>query len=355
MVLSASNDTAYIKHAVSPYNYFMKQALFLGAGVIIFFMLIPFPTRVYGAFSNGLMMILGISLAILPFIGTAQNQAKSWYDLGFVSFQPSEFIKVVTIVYLAHYYDKNKNKLNTYTKSLYPIGLCVAMAFMIFIQPDLGTVIIYCAIVGVIFLAVPIKKEIKTKTVFTVIGLIVFAAFALFSVGKSLLYQRQSERLNFKNPCERLLNEGNQVCNGYIAINNGGLWGKGLGNSTQKHLYLPEPYTDFIFAIIIEELGLVTGIIIILMYMWILLRILVIGKNSKSNRGSIICYGTAFYIFVHIAINLLGLFGVMPMTGVPLPFMSYGGSFTICLVAALTMVQRVSVENGLAKGDEKNA
>ena len=132
-----------------------------------------------------------------------------------------------------------------------------------------------------------------------------------------------------------------------IAINNGGLTGVGLGNSTQKYLYLPEPYTDFIFCIIIEELGLVTGLFIIAMYFFILVRILVIGRASSTNTGATICYGVAFYIFVHIAVNLLGLFGVIPMTGVPLPFMSYGGSFTLCLITALTAVQRVQIENRL--------
>ena len=122
-----------------------------------------------------------------------------------------------------------------------------------------------------------------------------------------------------------------------------------MGNSTQKYLYLPEPYTDFIFAIIVEELGLIFGIGILLLYMILLYRILKIGRESPTNRGALLCYGVAVYIFLHIAINLMGIFGMMPMTGVPLPFMSYGGSFTICLIAALTIVQRVSVENKLIK------
>ena len=143
------------------------------------------------------------------------------------------------------------------------------------------------------------------------------------------------------------------MCNCYIAINNGGLTGVGLGNSTQKYLYLPEPYTDFIFAIIVEELGVVTGIFIILLYMFVLYRILLIGRRSPNNRGATLCYGVAIYIFLHIAINLLGIMGLMPLTGVPLPFMSYGGSFTICLIAALTIVQRVSYENGILKEKSK--
>ena len=219
-------------------------------------------------------------------------------------------------------------------------------------QPDLGTTIIYSAIVGIIFLAVPICKEIKLKTVFAAFGLVGFGALALLSAGKGVFLERQMERFDFRNPCDKILSTGSQVCNCYIAINNGGLTGVGLGNSTQKYLYLPEPYTDFIYAIIVEELGIIVGVLIILMYLFILFRILMIGRRSPNNRGAVICYGVAFYIFLHIAINLMGIMGLIPLTGVPLPFMSYGGSFTICLMAALTMVQRVSVENGLLKERE---
>jgi len=349
MVFSASNVTAYMTYAVSPYNYFIKQAIFLVVGLIISLVIIKFNTRSYGFFSWGLLIIATIGLAGLLVIGSAKNQAVSWYDLGFVSIQPSEFIKVITIVFLAYYYDKNQKKLNSWSKSLFPMAICIGIAILIFLQPDLGTTIIYCAIVGATFLAVPISKEIKYKTVFIIVGFIFFAGVALVGSGKGILLERQLERFDFRNPCAKILDNGNQVCNCYIAINNGGLTGVGLGNSTQKYLYLPEPYTDFIFAIIVEELGVLTGIIIILMYIFVLFRILLIGRRSPNNRGAVICYGVAVYIFLHIAVNLMGIMGIMPMTGVPLPFMSYGGSFTVCLIAALTIVQRVSVENRMLK------
>ena len=348
MVFSASNVTAYMSHEVSPYNYFIKQAVFLLVGTIMALIMIKFTTKAYGMFSWGLLIIIIISLLALLIIGQAKNRALSWYDLGPISIQPSEFAKIITIVWLARYYEKNK-KMKSYTKSLFPLGICFLITLLIFLQPDLGTAIIYIVIVGVIFLASPVIKEIKVRTIFVLLGLIVFAGIDLLGSGKSVLLERQLERFDFSNPCDKLLTSGNQVCNCYIAINNGGLTGVGLGNSTQKYLYLPEPYTDFIFAIIVEELGIISGIGIILMYMFLLYRILKIGRDSPTNRGALLCYGIAVYIFLHIAINLLGIFGLMPMTGVPLPFMSYGGSFTICLIAALTIVQRVSVENRIAK------
>ena len=349
MVFSASNVTAYMTQAVSPYNYFIKQGFFLIVGLFLFLFMIKFNTKSYGMFSWGLLLICIASLTVLLIIGNAKNQAVSWFDLGFISIQPSEFIKVITIVFLADYYEKNNKKLNTWGKCLFPIGICGIVAALIFIQPDLGTTIIYTGIVGIIFLSVPMLKEIKYKTIITIVGLGVFGVLVLFGSGKGVLLERQMQRFDYKDPCARILDTGNQVCNCYIAINNGGLTGVGLGNSTQKYLYLPEPYTDFIFAIIVEELGVVTGVFIILLYMFVLLRILIIGRRSPTNKGAIMCYGVATYIFLHIAINLLGIMGMMPMTGVPLPFMSYGGSFTICLIAALTIVQRVSVENGILK------
>ena len=353
MVFSASNVTAYMTQAVSPYNYFIKQGIFLAVGFLLFLFMIKFNTKSYGMFSWGLLLICISSLVVLLIYGNAKNQAISWFDLGFVSIQPSEFIKVITIVFLADYYEKNSKKLDTWGKCLFPLGICGIVAGLIFIQPDLGTTIIYSVVVGIIFLAVPMSNEIKYKTIIAIVGLAVFAVVVLFGAGKGVLLERQMERFNFKNPCDRILDTGNQVCNCYIAMNNGGLTGVGLGNSTQKYLYLPEPYTDFIFAIIVEELGVITGVFIILVYMFVLLRILIIGRRSPNNKGTILCYGVATYIFLHIAINLLGIMGMMPMTGVPLPFMSYGGSFTVCLIAALTIVQRVSIENGIIKERSK--
>lgn len=349
MVFSASNVTAYMTKAVSPYNYFFRQAIFLGAGVLLFFVMITFNTNVYGKTSHLLMIINIVALVTLLVYGSAKNDAISWFEVGPITIQPSEFIKVISIVFLAQYYEVNKNKLNGWLKCLYPIGICIGIAALIVIQPDLGTAIIYSCIVGLIFLAVPMSKEIKYKVVFIALAIFILGLFAIFGMGKSVLRDRQMERFNIANPCDRILEDGNQVCNCYIAMNNGGLTGVGLGNSTQKYLYLPEPYTDFIFAIIVEELGVVTGVIILLMYIYILYRILVIGRRSPTNKGAILCYGVASYIFLHIAVNLLGIMGLIPMTGVPLPFMSYGGSFTICLIAALTIVQRVSIENGLLK------
>lgn len=345
MIFSASNITAYRYHDVSTYHYFIRQSIFLSVGLVLFIIMIIFNTETYCKVSH-LLMLGGIAALVGVLVyGSIKKGVQGWFVIGPFTIQPSEFIKVITIVYLAEYYGKHQETITSWVKSLFPIGITILIAGLIFIQPDLGTAIIYVGIVAAIFFSAPISKKIKGKIFFLGLILIIVALIG----GKSLLKEHQLERLNVKNPCDRILKDGSQVCNCYIAINNGGLTGVGLGNSTQKYLYLPEPYTDFIYAIIVEELGLIVGVGLILVYILIMFRILVIGRKSPTNKGAILCYGVAIYLFLHVAVNLLGIMGIIPLTGVPLPFMSYGGSFTISLIAALTMVQRVSIDSGLIK------
>ena len=200
-----------------------------------------------------------------------------------------------------------------------------------------------------IFLILPIKKKIKKNSFIGLICVIGIALLLLLNNGVKILFDRQIERFEFLKPCERIYGNGNQVCNGYIAINNGGLFGKGLGNSTQKYLYLPEAYTDFIFAIIVEELGVLVSIGILLLLFIVLWRIFLIAKRSTTTRGSILCYGIFWYILLHILINLGGLLGLIPLTGVPLPFLSYGGSYLMCLIASIAIVLRVDLETKIKK------
>ena len=253
--------------------------------------------------------------------------------------------------------DKYKDSLDQYVKVLYPIVIAAIIAGLIFAQPDLGTTIIFVLIVASIFFMAPISKEIRNKILIIVMGAIVIATLVLVCGGSSLLTEGQKQRFDFSNPCstEKFYSTGNQVCNGYIAINNGKFFGVGLGNSTQKYVYLPEAHTDFIFAIIMEELGYAGAIVILFLYYLLIGRIIKIARDSYNTRGFLICMGVAVYIVVHIFVNLGGIFGIMPMTGVPLPFMSYGGSFAMCLVFALTLVQRINVENKMysEKKDKK--
>ena len=167
MVFSASHVVAYMSHAVSPYNYFIKQAFFLLSGVFICFVfLIRIPMRHY--LKLGWVAMIGgiVALILLPFFGVEVNNAKSWFDLKFFNLQPSEFMKVITIIWLAAYYDKHKPKLNKYITVLFPMGVALAATVMIFYQPDLGTAIIYVLTVACIFFVSPIFNSSPCATAF---------------------------------------------------------------------------------------------------------------------------------------------------------------------------------------------
>ena len=351
MVFSASNVTSYMNGG-SPYAYFFRQGLFLIVSFIFCIFMIKFNTKLYGIVSNLLLIVFVAILILLLIYGSATNYAISWIPIGPFTLQPSEFIKVIMIVFMARFYEVHEKRLNNFFIAIIPLIIGVIITFLIMLQPDLGTAIIFAVLTGLMFFSSPVSKTIKLKVIALFAGMVLVVLAVLIMSGGSILQARQLNRFNFTRPCDRLLDTGNQVCNGYIAINNGGLTGIGLGNSTQKYLYLPYPYTDFIFAVIVEELGLVVGIAIIFAYLYLLYKILKIGRESYTNRGALLCYGVAVYIFLHISINLMGLFGLMPMTGVPLPFMSYGGSFTLCLMVSLAIVQRVNIENKLR--DKKN-
>ncbi|MDD6878664.1 MAG: FtsW/RodA/SpoVE family cell cycle protein [bacterium] len=347
MVFSASNVTAFMRYNASPYRFLYKQSLFLFVGIVLSIFMLKVSSKGYAIASWPLMLVFTGLLGFVLLYGKTTNHATSWIPIGPFTLQPSEFIKVISIVWMSSFYELKKDKLDSYMTSLFPPFICIISFVLIIFQPDLGTAIIFGLIVAFIFFLSPIPDNLKKKCIFIILGGITIVSLLLIGNGKELISSRQLSRFDFSNPCseEKFYTDGNQVCNSYIAVNNGGLTGKGLGNSTQKYLYLPEAHTDFIFAILLEELGLIAGIAVIFLYFLTLVRIVVIGRRSKTTRGMLMCYCVAFYIFLHVVINLMGIFGLMPMTGVPLPFISYGGSFTICLVAALTIVQKIAIES----------
>lgn len=345
MIFSSSNIAAFMRYNKSPYNFLIKQGGSLFIGMIIFITVIQFNTKTYSAISwFALLGSLGLLFFVFLF-GPIINDARSWIKIGPLTFQPSEFVKVILIVWYAAFFELNRHNLNNLFTNFFPLIISGAIAALIILQPDFGTAGIIVILSFMLYLLVPSNGLIKAKVVGISLTAMVILLMGYYIFNTSS-FQRQIERLDFRNPCseEKFYTTGNQVCNSYIAFNNGNMWGKGLGNSTQKYLYLPESHTDFIFAIVVEELGFILSSVVILLFMALIARIIYIGKNSISSRGSIICYGVAIYIFLHMAINLLGIMGWLPLTGVPLPFLSYGGSFTLSLILALSMVQRVAIE-----------
>lgn len=349
MIFSSSSIAAVLQYGQTEYYFFSKQAMFIAIGFILSIVIYNIPTKWYKGLS-----ILGLGLIILVLIGLktygqVTNSARSWFKIAGFSIQPSEFAKTIIILYLATWYG-SKKKFKSIYDTFIPLIPCVIIFFLVASEPDLGTACIIASICMFIFFTLPFEKNIimtsiKIVTITGIVGGLVFLNSNSSFIDK-LLTSTQASRFNFKNPCSRYLEEtGYQVCNGYIAINNGSVLGVGLGKSTQKYLYLPEAHTDFIFPIIVEELGLIGGCIVLLLYMFLLYRILVIARNAKTLRGSIIAFGTFAFILTHIIVNLGGLLALIPLTGVPLPFLSYGGSFILNLFILLALTQRVAIEN----------
>jgi len=346
MVFSASNVTSFMKYKTTPYHFFNRQLFFLVIGIVISIVMIRLSTKTYGYASWGIILVLiGFLIAVLVY-GKIVNQARSWINLiGGIRFQPSEFVKIATIVWMSMYCTNKKR--SGFKAYLLLFAIISLITILIMLQPDLGTAIIYVSIVFMMFLSLDISKKVKRNTLLTVGGLILLTIVLLMNNGVQLFFERQLARFDFRYPCseEKFYTTGTQLCNGFIAFNNGGLTGLGLGNSTQKYLYLPEAYTDFIFAIVTEELGLVGGGIILLLLLIVLWRVFLISKRATTEQGRLMCYGIFWYILLHIVVNLGGVMGLIPLTGVPLPFLSYGGSFLICLVISITIVLRVSIES----------
>lgn len=352
MIYSASSITAVVRYGYEPYHFFIRQAVFVIASLLIgFFIILRIPTKTYSIFIYPLVFLLIFALAFLFIKGEITGGAQSWFDLKFFKIQPSEFAKPILIVLMAVFYNNlNNRKVKNIYAYFIPVSIAIIVVGLVFMQPDLGSAAIIAGIVFLTFISIPsihsnLLKVFKIIGVALVIGVVVF-----LYAGSDLLNDVQKGRLNFKNPCSRYTEvTGYQVCNGFIAMNNGGLFGVGLGKSTQKYLYLPESHTDFIYPIIVEELGLIIGILIVLGYGYILLRILKIAKSSENLRCSILAYGTFWYILLHVLVNLLGVLALIPLTGVPLPFLSYGGSFTVNAIIMTFVVLRVNVENKINK------
>ena len=347
MIFSASS----IKAAVygNPYSIFFKHSITLVICFIVSAVVIFTPTTAYKKMAPLFLYVVIGALIFVFGYGAVINSAKRWIELGFYNIQPSEFAKTALIVYMGVYYYKHKNA-TSYMVLFKPLIYGAIICFLTFLQPDFGTMCIIFGLIVLLFISLPINKDIKNKAIQIGMGglFIVFLFFLLN--GKQIFREGQLSRLNFMNPCQRYTeNTGYQVCNGFIAINNGGLFGVGLGNSTQKFLYLPAAYTDFIFPVIIEELGLLMGILILLVYIYMLYRIIRISNRSYNLMGSIIAYGVAVYMLLHIVVNLVGVLGIFPLTGAPIPFLSYGGSYVLNLAICLAIVQRIEIENKIYK------
>ncbi len=348
-IVTASSSESVTRYNTSLYYYFFQQLKMLGIGLLLSLFIINIDTKKYRFFAPLAFFTILALLIYLLLAGSDTRGSRNWLNIFGFTFQPSEFAKPIIIVCLGLLFETFYKKLrNKKIKHYDMIGIILFVGLLIpvivFLQKDFGTMLILTCIFIVMFLASPIYRIEKVKTILFLIGLAFVGGLIMINQKGYILNETQMNRFNFFNPCERYETGGYQVCNGFIALNQGGLFGVGISKSTQKYSYIPEPHTDSVFAIIGEEYGLLRCSVLFILYIIVLKRILDLSSKADSIRGKYFCLGIATYIFMHIFVNLGGLFGILPLTGVPLPFLSYGGSFTISLICALAVVQRVAIE-----------
>jgi cell division protein FtsW len=345
MVYSASMATAVQRYKVSSDFFYQRQKAFLLVSVVIFICsaLVPYKIMKFTKFFLAPMVIISfIALIGLLAFGNVAGNAQSWYQIGPLKIQPSEFVKLSVIIYLAAVYSKKQAYINKFNKGvLPPLVYLVLVCALIAKQPDYGTAAIIVLIAGTIIVSSGMNFKSITKLI--VFGLIL-ALPLLFVLKGDILSQKRMDRFAVLNdPFASVQSTGYHLANSYIAIGSGGVNGLGLGKSIQKLGYLPESHTDFIMAVIAEELGIWGVGFVILTLAYIVLRGVYIGLQCKDPFGSLLAIGISSMIGIQSFINLGGVSGVIPLTGVPLPFVSYGGSSLIMLAIATGILVNVSM------------
>ncbi|MFC4409344.1 FtsW/RodA/SpoVE family cell cycle protein [Chungangia koreensis] len=349
MIYSASMVWAVERYGFEPDHFYRKQILNLTLAVPAFLIgaIIPYKHYKRKGMMISMLVVMFALLFAVHIIGYDAGGAKSWIHLGFANLQPSEVAKIIIVLYFAavfaNKYDKGMIDNINYSIGP-PLAVLVLALFSIMLETDIGTSII------IFFTAISVMAAsgIKFRTFAKMSG-VLFAIMAaispfLYLFHDKILTERRLGRLEaFLNPFEHAQDLGFQVVNGYIAIGSGGLTGLGLGQSIQKLGYLPEPQTDFIMAIIAEELGLLGVAIVIGGLGFIVLRAMYIALASKDPQGRMIAAGFGSMIGFQTFVNLGGLTGLIPLTGVPLPFISYGGTSVILLSFAVGILMNVSM------------
>ncbi|MEH7013946.1 FtsW/RodA/SpoVE family cell cycle protein [Neobacillus niacini] len=344
MVYSASMASAVQRYGVESDYFYQKQKIYLIASGLIFIFIALFPYKIMKD-TRFLLPMVGLSilglLGLFAF-GQVRGNAQSWYDFGFISIQPAEFVKISVIIYLSAVYAKKQAYINKFNHGvLPPLAYLVIVLGLIAFQPDFGTALIIGLIAGTIILSSGMNFKNITKLV--LLGMILISPVFLV-LQDEIFSEKRLERFEvLSNPFEDELDSGFHLANSYIAIGSGGVNGLGLGKSVQKLGYLPESHTDFIMAVIAEELGVWGVSFVIITLGYIVLRGIYLGIRCKDPFGSLLAIGISSMIGIQSFINLAGVSGVMPLTGVPLPFVSYGGSSLLQLAIASGILVNVSM------------
>lgn len=320
--------------------FFKKQITFSAIGIFLLVIFTFIDYRLFYNYNKLLYIITFILLIAVLIFGTKVRGAVSWFRVGSFGFEPVEFAKIAIILMMAKYLDFYAHKLYSLKYIIISAVPVLILMFLTFIQPDLGSFLV----IGAIWVGMVAVSGIKKKHLLIIA--VVFLIGALLAWG-FVLRDYQKERISsFLNPEKDPLGAGYNLLQSIIAVGSGQLFGKGLGQGSQSQLdFLPEEHTDFIFAVIAEEWGLLGVTLVLVLFSIILFRIVKITLSSKNYFGRMIGIGAILMIFFQTIVNIGMNVGVLPITGIPLPFVSYGGSSLLSSFILIGIVQSVYVNN----------
>lgn len=301
-------------------NFFFRQAVFGGVGIILMFALIFFDYRHIGKFSTPIYFATILLLSVAVLFGKTVRGTSGWIDIGAFQFQPVEGAKIALIIFLASFIAKKRSVLGEWVRILASLILSSVLIFLVLRQPDLGSALVLSGIwAGMIFVS-----GIRLKHI---LALCLVGAALAFS-GWFFLEEYQRSRIEtFMNPELDPRGSGYNVLQSMTAVGSGGIFGKGVGYGSQSQLsFLPEKHTDFIVAVIAEELGILGFAAILFAYGLLIYRIRCIAESARDNTGYLIAIGAFSYFIIQIIVNVGMNIGALPVTGIPAPFLSYGGS-----------------------------
>ena len=355
MVYSASSDILLVNGFKSTV-YMSRQIIYFVAAFVLFgiptfgMKLKIFKSKKFVLLYLGISFILLLFLVALKIISHGQaavNGAVGWINLGFINIQPVELAKLSLVLYLAYVLDRRDGKIipGQIRENLSgPTIISFLMIALVIVEPDFGGSAILFMIVFVMYSVSGIPTKMALQWLGILVAAIIILLFVLLVwepgfIKSSYQFQRL---LAFAHPFQLEKTGGAQLVNSYYAIHNGGLFGVGLGNSMQKRGYLPEPYTDFILSISAEELGVIGAIAIVTLLFFLMWRIMEVGIHAHTQFNALVCFGVTTMIFTETLFNVGAVLGLLPITGVTLPFISYGGSSMIVLTAGLGIVLNIA-------------
>lgn len=336
MIYSASSIWSEYKFQDS-FHYVKFQAIFLLAGIILMLLMSRIDYKIYYEKANLILLICFILLilVLIPGIGSVRNGSRSWFGIGSLGIQPSEAAKLALIIFTSKYLSNSNKFLKSYKNGVFPIlGITLLFFGLIMLQPDLGTgVILVVSIVSLLFIAGVNMKFFFGMGIIGLVGIIILIIIAPY---------RMDRITSFIDPWSDALGTGFQIIQSLYAIGPGGLLGTGFLQSVQKHFYLPEPQTDFIFSIIAEEFGVAGAFIVVGLFSLILWRGIKIATNAKDSFAKYLSFGMIFQMIFQALMNLMVVIGMIPVTGVTLPFLSYGGSSLLISMVSIGILLNIS-------------